>query len=404
MRYLLLLALLSACATKPKEFNYADSMKREGPLSESRKIVSSDGQASFEVETPSKARFEHGEQGVEFYYSAVDIGSVAPLECSFYKTDINPASSLKRLSNSVLGNKDLLGEVTKKEIAFIDAGVMNGTPFLQLDTSYITKKDGAEMVGYFKTMVAIKGRDSIVCWHNDLGFKQTFRTKTSQIVSSYAFKHPDAAYFNPRYSEVIVYKIMERPIGFSYSLVLDANNNSKVWINRSSILALTTNLSEISSVDDSQVEVSGSNGMLTLGKYTSENDLQVGHAIDVTSQNGTVYHVKGLFKGKDITTFMKTPGLTSNYQLTKMAGDNFFKNKKKAFKATGYVPSLSPVKPVDINYKLKEMKKDSAWIDVKIGEINNQLEIKENGTSESVTIPIGPVKIEGTRIYEKGSL
>lgn len=403
MRFLFLFVLVSACATK-KEFSYTDSMKREAPLSDSRQFTSPDGQASFKVETSSKARFEKGQQNVEFYYAAVEMGSAAPLECTFYKTDLNAASSLKRLTNSVLSNKDLLGEVTKKEVAYIDVGAIDGTPFLQMDTSYLTKKDGEEMVGYFKSLVAVKGRDSIVCWHNDLGFKQSFRNLTSQIVSSYVVKHPDAAYFNPRYSEIIIYKILERPIGFSYSLVLDANNNSKVWINRSSMLALTSSVSDVSAVDDSQLEVSGSNGKLTLGKYTSEADLEIGHAIEVTSQNGNVYHVKGVYKGKDISSFMKTPGITSNYQLTRLAGENFFKKKLKSFKETGYVPSLSPEKAVAIQYQLKEMKNETAWIDVKIGKVNNQLRIKENGTSESVSIPLGPVKIEGSRVFEKGSL
>ena len=403
MRFLLLLAVLSSCASKPTAFNYADSMKRETPKEDIRSVKSTDGLASYKAEAGSLPKMELNQQQLEFYYSAIDIGSAAPLECTFYKTDINPASSLKRLANGVLNSAQIVGTVTKKEIAYIDAGEMNGTPFLQMDTSYLTSKNGVQMVGYFKSLVAIKGRDSIVCWHNDLGFKDTFRKLTSQVVSSYEFKRVDGTVFKPTYSEVLVFKVQNRPIGFSTSMVLDGNNESKIWINRSAILAISHSISEVSATDDSQLEVSGKNGMISLGKYAGETDLEVGHVIDLNSQDGRVFHVKGIFKGKDISSFMKTSGLVSNYQQTKMASEAFFKDKKKKFTATGYVPSLSPVKPIDLHYTLKELKPGGAVVNVKIGEINSTIDMQENGTSKGVVIPIGPVKIEGTKVYEAGA-
>lgn len=405
MRYLLLLALLSSCAlTKPKPFSYVDSMKRETPKEDMQSVKSSDSLASFKVESTSRPKLELNKQNVEFYYTAIDIGSPAPLECTFYKSDINPASSLKRLANGVLGSTQMVGTITKKEISYIDAGVIDGTPYLQLETSYLTVKDGAQMVGYFKSIAAIKGRDSIVCWHNDLGYRETFKKLANQVVSSYKFKRTDGSVFKPSYTEVLVFKVQGRPIGFSTSMVLEGTNDTKVWINRSAMLALSSSISEVSSNDDSQLEVSGKNGLITMGKYAGENDLEVGHLLDLNSQDGRVFHVKGIFKGKDISSFMKTSGLVSNYQQSKLAAQTFFKEKKKSLKVTGYVPSLSPVKPIDLIYKLKELKPGNALVDVQIGEINSTMNLQENGTSQNVVIPLGPVKIEGTKVYETGTL
>ena len=126
-RFLLFLSLLTACsAAQPPPQTFAERSTREAEMAGPVSVAAPDGSFTLRIAARPLGAIEAQD---EFYYARFDIGGEKPMECSFYREEIDLATSLRQMSSEML---DILtkyyGGLDYKQIARVDAGAIGGNP------------------------------------------------------------------------------------------------------------------------------------------------------------------------------------------------------------------------------------------------------------------------------------
>ncbi|WP_408098896.1 hypothetical protein ACJVC5_08250 [Peredibacter sp. HCB2-198] len=395
----LTILLLSSCSHFKKPMTLEEAVKMEGTDLSLQKVTSQDELVSFEVPGKLSPTINHISDKVDFYYSTIDIGASYPMECYIYKTDINPASTLKRMSEKVISDKKIVGEIAQKEIALFGAGVaLEASPFMLLHTSYLTKD---KKVGKLKGMIVVKDHSSAVCLHNDVGFNQTFTESFLKVAASLEVKKGKPS--EPEYREVFLLKMNNIPLGFVTNSLIKAQNKTQVSIQRTSLL-IPVSASEILSSDGVELEISDAKGMLTYGRYLHDGEPEKSFSIEVKTNDLKTYNVLGMVGEKTIATQLETHGIVSSYGHTKMLPRKLFEQELQQFSIPIYSPSRNPAAVGSLRTSLKSKSETGAVLRIDSGDGATTSEVDLDGTLKRSIIPAGQFELIGERVFKLGTI
>lgn len=396
--------LLYGCSHQQRPFraptSYEEAASREAePLSE-QTITSEDHLLSFQVRAKSAPSVQLQSGELSYYYSQVDVGSTTPIECYFYQTEISPGSTLKNISDRILDNKEVVGQVKEKQVHLFGAGAIGSSPYLFLSTLFTTAEGGITRTGNLKAMISIKDESSVLCVHNEVGFNQTFLERFSEISTSFSFQSAPSP--EVLYKDVLVLKAGEVPVGFVANYVLAGEAKTKVWIQKSSLLL--PHSSSTQTYDDVSLEVSNREGLLVLGRYKHEENSNLSHMLEISTVDGRLYQVKGFQHGKKIQATMSTDGLISRYGHSSMVSRKIFGQDLQHFSVPYYEPAANPVGPSRMRTTVKELRSNGALVRLDDGESVSTADVGEDGIIKEIIVPVGAIQIHGQRIFSSGSL
>ena len=399
---LLPLAILASCSlSRPskKAVSFNDYMKRESTGLTNQKVHSKDDLLTFSVKAKVLPKVQLIPQNMNgYYYASIDMGASAPLECFFYSSELSPASTLKIMTEKALSDQKVAENVVEKEIALFGAGNIGPIPYLVLNTNFLTKDKKA---GHFKSMIAIKDTTTLFCIHNEVGYLKTFVERFAEVAVSYDFTSMPK--LNPLFNDVTILTVQDIPVGFVVNYLVDKTINSKLWIQKASLMIPQSKIN-ISAHDMSDVEVSSLEGTLVYGKYKAESSGKLDYLIDLSTEEEKKYFIKGIFHGKEISETLKTNGLISNYGHTKLVSQNLFQNHLQHFSIMTYTPSTDPHKAMSLKTSLKKLHPDGASVTMASGNDSKDIEVDLDGTIKEISTLLGPVTMKGKRAFKFGAV
>jgi hypothetical protein len=399
--------LLAGCASqevrpKPKMSLEQASKREAGPLTDFQ-VSSSDVDLFFNVKAANIPKVEYLEQNnLKFYYSTIDIGSDSPVQCWFYKGEISPAQSIDKVTDTLLKQEKIVGKVVATQPSLFSAGVIGGYPFLLLQKAFQVAEGKNKAIGNIKAMIATKQSTALLCTHIEVGYQKTFAEKFTEILSSYEFRSvPEAKLV---YNDVMLLKMKDIPIGYVVNYVAEGAMNTKVWVNRTSVL-MPISSEKMHTLDKRDMEISNRDGTLIYGQYKDEQDHSTNHFIEIASQDGKTYHVRGSKDGAKIgRKFEVQDGIVSSYKHTTMLPRKLFDQDLQHFSVPIYQPSVNPYSPTRVKTSLKQKKGSKVIVRMDDGESSYDAQLAEDGTLEAVRVPAGEFDIEGQRVLVHGTL
>ncbi len=166
----------------------------------------------------------------------LDIGAEADVFCWFYHDSLNLAEGL--VAQSDVGLDYIArrsGPLKSSEVERIDAGVSNGRVFLAIDRRYSREQAGGPREGLLKVIATSIDGNSILCTHDALGYRVTFRRFFSELIASVAFS--DAALPRPYYRKVELIELAGQPVGVRrIDFRMDEAGDSEISIATSAVI------------------------------------------------------------------------------------------------------------------------------------------------------------------------
>lgn len=222
----------------------------------------------------------------------MDFGAEESARCYLWETELSVAGLLDRQSQQV---KAGLGENTQWRILGFDADVADGEPVLGLRWLYQIESEERTNVGLFKMYAAAPGATTLLCFHDRLGYVESFASLFRTLVAD--LEVPPTEEPVPDVRDVSTITMFGMAVGFvEDTLTFDAD---QVQVVSESAILIPTSNSEITSSDEARVELSTLDGRLISALIAEGPALGLNTQLEIQRTQGDQWRVSGIHEGEE---------------------------------------------------------------------------------------------------------
>jgi hypothetical protein len=284
----------AAAAPAPAGPSLATLLAREATELPLTRPASTDG-PSFAVDAAGAPSFEVKDDVVQ---ATIPIGTAEAVRC-FVRSDSIPTASLLY---TVIDN--VKKHFPKQAIAQLDVAIAEQIPYILAEVQYAAQADGKETFGTIKMMAIEREDDTLLCMHDEVGYRATFRRVAEQLARTLTL--PDAEHAEPASELTIaIARIGAQRVGFELSRHW-AQPDGKHIEASSMALLLPGAAGQISSLDMRRATTSGKDGVVTQIRVAADENTALSRDLKIERTAAGKYHVEGTFRDKpakaDFTT------------------------------------------------------------------------------------------------------
>ena len=276
--------------------DFASQRARELPNLPLVDVVSPDGSVSLQLEAAGRPRAARSNGVLQM---EIPIGTASPILCFLYDASPPPGGVLAKVFSSGLD------KWRDRTIDAIDAGVVDGKPFIFAEALYQTTRDGAEVAGALRAIAFDVDERTFACLHDEPGYTATFRRIVTGAVHSLT-KPADSQAVLPKHAQVLLTRVGGHPIGYvksSYTVRGDGKSLEKTVSSMFAApggKALTVGNAVRLSVGDASGNVETIVAQEDDGSTITTN-------LSVTHETDGSYVVSGLHDGRKVDGRFKVP-------------------------------------------------------------------------------------------------
>jgi hypothetical protein len=397
----LLLTLAAGCASVPEPDWLSALRAREAEPLPSREIASQD--RFFHARVPARTQGEITPID-DAYALRLDIGSETPMDCWIYREGLDFATSLAALSDSTFeAIGESFGEVEKRQIEQVDAGVLAGHPYLGIDWLYrIATRDGPQL-GQVKHAIASKQGRGIYCQHNELGYSQSFRRVLGDLLAGLEFTAPsDAA---PYFTQVSTLAIKGMRIGLERTtLVRDDAGDTRVDTKTSLLIPVTSDTLQVS--DTFGVEFARSDGSLINQVHVEASNGELVSQLELNPIGEDGWQVEGTFQTKPVSVRLRPASPPTSWLGEALALRHAIAHAGVGgeVRLSRWVPQADPTRLVDESLKVERRVEPNHFAArLAMEGLEALLVVGADGSIASGSIPMGFASLEIERVYVSGA-
>jgi hypothetical protein len=371
-------------------------VKRElpGPLPRAGVAVFK-GQMTGEIEASGAIKTDEGKLGDdgEAAELKVPLGAAGELECLIYPEAIPAGGTISKILTEVSK------EVHFERVRLVDVKVIESSPAAYLEADYSAPDSaGGKVFGQFKMMLYASPDNPILCMHDEVGFRASFRRISEGLFRSLRLANADPA---PRYTEVHVARLGQVPIGFEYTSLVDGKEDRSI-ISIDGALFFPKGPGAFTYADHSITEVADSGGNTVIGVYSDVKDGQVQSSVRVDRTGEGQYAFKGERRGKPVEGTFRSRGkrgLISSLAVMDEVRNTLLSGKAADLTVEEYHPDADPARTVDVVYKHKEGRTVTSLVDgVEMSTVRD-----ERGRIEKGALGAGAQQISVERVFVHGT-
>ena len=335
------------------------------------------------------------------WYLPRDIGTGTPLECWAFTSIVDPATMAYRIAEqSMAAGAERVGPLGERRLYFLDAGAIDGAPYVALEWLYAVGEGPDKAVGLAKVRVAVDGDFGFACAHNLLGYRQTFALAFEHFVREAEIAGGSAM---PYYEEIIVQRVGDQPIGVSHStFTRDADGDTR-------ISSLETMLMP---VDGSTVKISDTwafawsrpDGTLINQRAARSEDgeLAMNLALDPLGDGG--WSVSGYLRGKDVAYELDAAAPVSELGQFLLVRELLGDTDRTAASLPMWLPWADPGRFMNADLAIDPDGREQGFGQLTVGPIAILAQFEKNGSLRYGTMTTGAAKITHERVWARGEL
>lgn len=335
------------------------------------------------------------------YYITSDDGSDGVYECWIWVDAIDLASTTSNIAEAVIENvSGEFGPVNARFLRAVDAGAIDGSPFLALEWLYTVGQEGEARVAYTKVRSARVDGAYITCGHSVPGYRKSFAKSFARVVSDLEV---DVETVSPYYKSLTVQSLNGINIGVSsVTFVEDEDGDTQIETDENTLAPVSE--SELRVSDTSTISWSTPDGLLINKQYAAvENDELTADLALYPDEDG--WHVAGTFTGKEIDRALGVepePVSELGYmrQVQAMWGDT----GGTSATLTDWVPSLDPTSFVGVQLDLAEGDAEPRGGVLTLGPLVINSQFDANGSLARGEMNLGGTRLVIERVFEQGQV
>jgi hypothetical protein len=335
------------------------------------------------------------------YYWESDIKGEAVLECYIFTEPSDLATLVSNLTELGIEAQAETngGAVANRSVAHLDAGAIDGAPFLAIEWLYTMGEAPNTLVGYSKVRAARNGNIIQACAHNFTGYRDTFAKAFEEFVKSAQQPANDTP---PYYEEVALMRLGEQNIGVAHSAYrMDDEGDTQIVTHTTSIVPVAPGV--VSSDDAKTTSWSTADGRLINSYSASAQNGELSHNLQLQRDDEDNWQVSGEMQGKPIAATLDgaLQPLSEIGQMQTAAA--LFAGEEQQATFLAWLPDADPTKILE-----GSITRDDAEVanqgTLAVGPLSMSARFDESGSVTSAGINIGAAVMTLERIWKNGAL
>lgn len=353
-------------------------------------VVAGDGTWRGALLAKSRPTVVKTEQGV--YQVKADIGAHSSMECSVFPTDISGGVWLSAVLDGARKKVQMIN-VEPKGIEVVGNHVS-----MDVLATYTAELATGKAIGEMKIYILSSSDRGFVCYHDELGYGETFGTSARVLARSFELMHEP---WQVEGLEIDRAELDGHPVGFSQHYWVRMPNGVALTLSRT-LVTHQRAPGELSTEDDLTVEGLGADSRVVNAQYHAWQGAIETYKMELTQKSGGVFEYKGTAHGKALSGTMRTKdkkGIESELLIENRIADALKKKKPSTVKWETYLPDSDPTRLQLIEAKV--MPKDRRMEARKDKQVSYEW-LDEQGSTVRTVLDFGQVKLNVARLVRKG--
>lgn len=383
----------NSTAPAGKPFDFDATLAREASGLTERGVQGADAAWSAKVPASADPTVSKSENIV---LVDIPVGSESAVRCQIFNDSLDPGGTL----SGVL--KESAQKVEYRSITPSGVSLIGGVPAAFLETVYVTETEGGKGAGGLKLAIQVRESESLLCLHDELGYRQTFKDISSAFFAS--FKVRNAPPSEHTYMEMSKTRLGDTDVGFSSMRVKPGEKAGEREYSSTNTTLIPTSPKDVIFEDAYEIFTYDAKNVLQTGTWVEGSGGDITLKIVLKRWADGKYAYEGEASGKPLKGALEAPhGVSTSLDVAARL--------KKKLKAGGpfelvlseYHPSLDPTALIDVKYSHK--KGDPArQVVVTMSDRTMTQEVDEDGMAKSVWFQVGKVKLTEERLKSEGHL
>ncbi len=338
------------------------------------------------------------EKAENFWYFTIDIGTASPVECYAFTSYDGAATSFHAIIEATLpgveklNNKKLSGRYNYS----LETGVIGETPYLLLDTLYHLGEGNNKVAGLLKGYSAETKNTLQICIHNELGYRDTFRTVFTSFLSAFEKTNDDSSFFENIYQ----LKLNDMDVGYAReTFIIDQDGDIETKQEMAMMVPVDAN--SVAHSDSLNLEWGNTDGaLINAYTYTIENGAMT-QEFSISNAEGE-WSVSGQMQGKAVESKLEHKEWLLSTFGSYLAVANILSTEALEANYAMWMPDADPVSATSISVKELTENKD-ANVSVDMGPIKMDYLAETDGTFEFASLEQNGLPLKLIKLHAKGS-
>ncbi|MDJ0926712.1 MAG: hypothetical protein QNJ73_03590 [Gammaproteobacteria bacterium] len=377
----------------------ADAMGEENLRIRIRKVVLEDGLIKTRMAGKAAGKPQQIDGG---WYLPRDIGTGAPLECWAFTASVDPATIANTIAEQILSaSQQANGPLVDRSLYFVDAGAIDGAPFLALEWIYSVGEEPEVRVGLAKVRVAVKDEFSFACAHNFVGYRETFALAFEHFVREAKVKSSEPA---PYYQEIFVQRLGEQPIGVSLStFTLDEDGDTRIEMMETSLIPVDG--ATLATSDTWFFGWSSPDGRLINQRVAKSENGELTMNLALDPLDAGLWGVSGTFQGKEIAhEIVHDSAPMSELGQMLAVQDLLADGDRVSTSVPVWMPAADPTGFIEAEVALEPEGREDGLGRLTMGPLSIDARFDPSGSLMAGTLQAGAAQLVLERVWVNGTL
>lgn len=393
------LSMTTAAAQDPEGWPdwLQKAMQKESKRVKSREVTANDEQyrAMLAGKIEESSAFDGG------WYFKSDIKSEAPLECYIFYDGADLATLVNTIAeiNIATQEENNNGTVGTRSVYALDAGAIDGMPFMSIEWMYTIGEAPNALLGFTKVRAALNDGIAQACSHNYPGYRETFSDAFSEFVSTTTFT---SSATEPYYEEIVRLALGEFNVGIvSTTYTLDAEGDTLIRTQSASLLPIGK---EEVAVDDSTYwSWSTPDGLLINAGNTSVQNDELAMDLIIQRNDDEDWVVNGTLQGKEIAQDIDGDLQPLSEIGQVRAARALFAGEDDEASYLAWVADADPTRFIEARMIRQDSEVDGQ-ARLELGPVALMARFDSRGSIEEAEIAIGAVAMQMHRVWSRGEI
>lgn len=332
------------------------------------------------------------------WHVGTDIGGDYPVVCFVHESEMNLANTVAAQAAFDVDavSRDMGEAVSARQSHRVDAGAVDGSPYLGLEYQYSIGSGDDEHIGLIKVWAANRDGATLVCKHNEIGFRNSVFTLFDGFVRNFANRNAPP---RPYYGEARVATADGELVGVtSIRFTRDDDDYVKIEADRSTLQTGADDA--VVATDRYDLMWSEPGGELINAYSTSTTDggtdsrLTLAYADDAWQLSGTL---AGENVAETLQADIRPLTPLGWYRLVRTAMNS---DSADPVSFRTWAPGAAPATLVDATFARDG---DGRGV-LDVGPVSTRIEVDDDGYPRVATETRGDTEVVHTRVWRDGKL
>jgi hypothetical protein len=323
------------------------------------------------------------------------IGSIEPIRCKVFDEAIHPASAIARL----FATAPRVATVDRVEPWTVE--VIKEAPITFARLFYSTEREGGSLAGELKAALHAASPHPVLCYHDELGYEQTFLDEARAF--SVSITHAGEPAATPTFTEIRIARVNGAAVGFEQTTA--ERDRDPARIVATSALMVPTSPAALRFLDTETVQHVDASGRIVDGVWTVVEAGATKLHVELERERTRAYRYAGELEGRALSGRFELRGsesLTDDLTPLNELREKVLSGRSFTIEFVTYAPLVDPERAVRGRF-YRSTSDPTSTVRRDVGGAQSIHTVDEVGLLKDGELVLGETTLLLERVFSRGT-